>query len=80
MTSPWATLLSSGKEGFDSALKDTALEENVVLAFEALNPDISAKPHPLPFIAAAGVLLLKAHHIPQLYLHNHFCLKELDIG
>jgi len=78
MTSPWATLLSSGKEGFDSSLKDTALKENVMLAFEALNPYISAKPDHLPFIAATGVLLLKANHITQLYLGNHsFCLKEL---
>jgi len=77
MTSPWATLLSSGKKDFDSSLKDTALKENVVLAFEALNPYISAQPHHLPFIAAAGVLLLKTNHVTQLYLGNHFCLKEL---
>jgi len=70
--------LSSGNKSFDSALKDTALKENVMLAFEALNPYISAKPHHLPFIAAAGVLLLKATHVTQLYLGNQsFCLKEL---
>jgi len=67
MTSPWATLLSSGNKGFDSSLKDTALKENVVLAFEALNPYISAQPHHLPFIAAAGVLLLEVDYVSNVY-------------
>ncbi len=49
-----------------------------MLAFKAFNTYISAEPHYLPLIAAAGVLLLEANHITQLYLHNHsFCLKEL---
>ena len=49
-----------------------------MLAFKAPNPNISTEPDDLPLITAAGVLLLEANHITQLYLHNHrFCLKGL---
>ena len=68
---PGESLLSSGDEGFNSALKDTSLKEDTVLTFKAFNPYISAEPDYLPLIAAAGVLLLEANHITQLYLHNH---------
>ena len=47
-------------------LKDTAVEENVALAFKAFNPDISTQPYHLPLIATTGVLLLEANHIAQL--------------
>ena len=39
--------------------------------FKALNPNVSTEPNYLPLIVAAGVLLLEANHITQLYLHNH---------
>ncbi len=65
------SLLSSGDEGFNSTFKDTSLKEDAVLALKAFNAYISAEPHYLPLIAAAGVLLLEADHITQLYLHNH---------
>jgi len=42
-----------------------------VLAFKAFDADVSAKPDYLPFIAAAGVLLLQTDDIAQLYLHYH---------
>ena len=42
-----------------------------MLALEALNADICTKTDYLPFIAAAGVLLLEADDITQLYLHDH---------
>ena len=59
-----------------SALKDAALEENTVSTFKALNPNISTESDYLPLIAAAGVLLLEANYIAQLYLHDHsFSLK-----
>ena len=64
--------LSSGDEGFDSTLKDASFKEKTVLAFKALNTDVSADPDHLPLIAAAGVLFLEADDISQLYLHNHF--------
>ena len=57
------SLLSSGNEGFNSALKYTSLKEDTVPTFKAFNPYISAKPDYLPLIAAAGVLLLEANHI-----------------
>jgi len=57
------SLLSSGDEGFNSTLEDTSLEENTVPAFKALNPNVSAEPDYLPFIATAGVFLLEANHI-----------------
>jgi len=70
------SLLSSGDEGFNSALKDTSLEENTVTTFKALNPNVSTRLDYLPFIATAGVFLLETNHITQLYLHNHaFSLK-----
>ncbi len=61
--------------GDSPALKDTSFEENAVLAFKAFDSYISADPDHLPFITAAGVLLLEADHITQLYLHNHFQLR-----
>jgi hypothetical protein len=64
-------LLTSGNKGFDPALKDTSLKEHSVLALKAFNPNISPEPDHLPLIATAGVLLLEANHIAQLYLHNH---------
>jgi hypothetical protein len=70
------SLLSSGNEGFNSTLKDTSLEENTVPAFKALNPNVNAQPDYLPLIATAGVFLLEANHITQLYFHSHsFTLK-----
>ncbi len=42
-----------------------------MLALKALDSYISAEPDYLPLIAAAGVLLLEANHITQLYVHNH---------
>jgi len=71
MTSQWATLLSSGNEGFNSALKDTSFQEDTVLAFEAFNPNISPQPDYPPLITATGMLFLEANDITQLYLHNH---------
>jgi len=71
-------LLTSGDKGFDSALKGAALKENPPLALEALYPDVGAYPDHFPLIATAGMLLLEANYVPQLYLHNHSsCLKEL---
>jgi len=64
-------LLSSGNKGFNPALEDTALKENTSLAFEALNPDISAEPDYLPLMATTRMLLLEAYHITQLYFHDH---------
>ena len=73
---PGGSLLSSGSEGFNSALKDTSLKEDTVPTFKAFNPNVSTEPDYLPLIAAAGVLLLETNHITQLYLHNHsFYLK-----
>ncbi len=60
---PGESLLSSGNEGCNSELKDASLEENTVSTFKALNPNVSTEPDYLPFIAAAGVLLLEANHI-----------------
>jgi hypothetical protein len=69
-------LLTSGDKGFNPAFKDAALKEDPALAFKAFNPDINPQPDHLPIKTAAGVLLLKANRIAQLYLHNHgFYLK-----
>jgi len=62
-------LLPPGNKGFNPTLEDAALKENATLAFEALNADISADPDYLPLIATAGMFLLEAHHITQLYFH-----------
>ncbi|GAI85303.1 unnamed protein product, partial [marine sediment metagenome] len=42
-----------------------------MLTVKASNPYISTESDYLPFIAPAGVLLLEANYITQLYLHNH---------
>ena len=55
------------------AFEDTACDEDPVLALKTLNADIGTEPDYLPLIAATGVLLLEANHVPQPYLHNHFC-------
>ena len=51
-----------------------------MLAFKALEANISAESDYLPLIAAAGVLLLKANHVPQLYLHNHSSYYDARAG
>jgi len=56
---------------FNPAFKDTSFQKDTVLAFEAFNPDISTESDYLPFIAAAGMLLLQADDITQLYFHDH---------
>ena len=49
-----------------------------MLALEALNANIGTEPYYLPLVTAAGVLLLQANHITQVYLHNHdFASKNL---
>ena len=65
-------LLTWGDKGFNAALKDAPLQENSALALKAFNPDISPEPDYLPLIATAGVLLLEANRIAQLYLQDHF--------
>jgi len=63
---------------FHSAFKDTSLQKDTVLAFKAFNTDVCPQSHYLPFIAAAGMLLLEVNDITQLYLHNHAsCPEEL---
>ena len=57
-----------GDNRFDSTLKDAALKKNMALTFKTFNTYISAKPDYLPFIAAAGMLLLEANHITELYI------------
>ena len=67
-----------GNKGLDSALKDTAFNEDSMLAFEAFDSYISAQPDYLPFITTTGVLFLEADYIAQPYLHDHsFCLDGL---
>ena len=65
------SLLSSGDDCFNPALKNASFEENAVSAFEALHPNVGAESDHLPLVAAAGVFLLEADHVTQLYLHNH---------
>ena len=43
-------------------------KEDEALTFETFNADTSVELDYLPFIAAAGVLLLEANHITQLDL------------
>jgi len=56
-----------GVNSLDSALKDSALKKNAVLTFKTFNAYISAEPDYLPFIAAAGMLLLEANNITESY-------------
>ena len=65
-------LLTPGNKGFDPALKDGALKENVALALKTSNSYSSPNPDHLPLITSTGVLLPEANHVTQLYLHNHF--------
>ncbi len=57
-----------GYNGFNSALKQAAFEEDMALTFQALNTNVSTKPDYLPLVAAAGVLLLQVNHIAKLYI------------
>jgi len=72
-------LLSSGNEGFNSAFKDTSLEENTVPTFKALNPNVGTEPDYLPLIAAAGMFFLETNHITQLDFHNHSFYLRTDV-
>ena len=51
--------------------KDASFQKNPVLALEAFNADVRAQPYYLPFVAAAGVLLLEADNVTKFYFHNH---------
>ena len=64
-------LLTPGNKGSDAALEDRTLQQDTVLAFKALNPDVGAQPDYPPLITATGVFLLEAHHVTQLYFHYH---------
>ncbi len=64
-------LLSSRNKGFHSALKDATFEKDTALTLEAFDANVGAEPDYLPLIAAAGVLLLEANHVAQLYLGDH---------
>ena len=61
-------LLSSIDKVLNSTLKDTTCQKDTTLALKAFNADISPESDYLPLIAAAGVLLLEADYIAQLYL------------
>ena len=52
-------------------LKDASFKKNAALTFKTFNTYISTKPDYLPFVATAGVLLLEANHITELYFQNH---------
>ncbi len=43
----------------------------MVSTFKALDPNVGTEPDYLPLIVAAGVLLLQANYIAQIYLDNH---------
>jgi hypothetical protein len=53
----------------DPALELMPFQQYPALAAAAFDPDVSAQSHDLPLVAAAGVLLLEAHHIPKAHLH-----------
>jgi hypothetical protein len=74
-------LFTPGDKLFYSAFKDASLQEDAVLTFKTFNPDISAESDYLPFVTTAGVFLLKADDITQLYFYDHtFCLEALVSG
>jgi len=74
-------LFTPGDKLFHSAFKDAPLQKDTVLTFKAFNPDISTESDYLPFVTAAGVFLLEADDITQLYFHDHtFCLEALVSG
>jgi hypothetical protein len=58
-------------ESFNAALKKAAPEEDAMPALEALHPDVGASSDYPPLVAAAGVFLLEADYVAQLYLHDH---------
>ena len=61
-------------------LQDASSQKNTALALEALYADISPQPYHLPLIAAAGVLLLEADYVAQLYFQNHGFFLRKKIG
>lgn len=66
-----ASRISTGDELPEALLKDASGQQHAVLAPETLDAYIGAEPYHLPIVAAAGVRLLEADYIAQLYLHNH---------
>jgi hypothetical protein len=68
----WLRLVTPPRnELFNSALEDTPRQEDTASASETLHTDISAQPHHLPVVAAAGVHLFKSDHVTELYFQNH---------
>ena len=60
-----------GDNIFDSALKDASLKQDTALALKTFNTYISTKSDNLPFITAAGMLLLKTVYITEFYIQYH---------
>src|SRR5439155_12623270 len=62
---------AAGDECLHPLLECTALKQYPAGAGTASNAEIGAKANDLPFQAATGVLLPKAHDVAQAYLHYH---------
>jgi hypothetical protein len=62
-------LAPSRKENPHPALKNRSLQEYSAAALLTPDPNVGAHPDHLPLVAATGMLLLKAHHITNSYLH-----------
>ncbi len=65
-------LFSPRNEFLDAALIDGSLQEDAPPAGEAVDAYVRPQPGYLPLVAAAGVPLLEADNITQLYFHG-FC-------
>jgi len=59
----------SSVENLQPALKNPPFQSHAPLAFPTFEPYVGAQPDYLPLVAAAGMLLLKPHHIACPYLH-----------
>ena len=58
-------------ELLDTALKDTSLQQYPAATIETFNADIRPQPDDSPLIAAAGVRLLQAYYVIEVYFRDH---------
>ena len=56
---------------FHAAVQLASAEHDAMFAGQADQPNIRPKPHNLPIIATAGVLLAQSHLISKLNLRQH---------
>ena len=63
--------IPAAHERFDAFLEFASREQDSAGTGCALETDVGAQPHDVPFVTATGMRLAEPHHIAQANLHTH---------